>query len=51
MENGTLSSDDMPLEKLPMHETVVLLCRKGEQADRHIVVDYEPQGRHMEKRK
>ena len=31
-------------------ETVVLLCRKAEQADRHIAVDYEPQGRHMEKR-
>ncbi len=32
-------------------ETVVLLCRKAEQADRHIVVNYEPYGRHMEKRK
>ena len=31
-------------------ETVVLLCRKAEQADRHIEVNYEPQGRHMEKR-
>ena len=31
-------------------ETVVLLCRKAEQADRHIAMDYEPQGRHMEKR-
>lgn len=36
---------------VPRHvETVVLLCRKAEQADRHIAVDYEPQGRHMEKR-
>ena len=31
-------------------ETIVLLCRKAEQADRHIAVNYEPQGRHMEKR-
>ena len=31
-------------------ETVVLLCRKAEQADRHIVVNHESQGRHMEKR-
>ena len=29
-------------------ETVVLLCRKAEQADRHIEVNYEPQGRHVE---
>ncbi|MBQ1296581.1 MAG: class I SAM-dependent RNA methyltransferase, partial [Clostridiales bacterium] len=28
-------------------ETVVLLWRKAEQADRHIVVNYETQGRHM----
>ena len=32
-------------------ETVVLLCRKAEQADRHIVVNYEPQGRDMEESK
>ena len=30
-------------------ETVVLLWRKAEQADRHIVVNYETQGRHMKK--
>ena len=28
-------------------ETVDLLCRKAEQADRHIVVNYEPQGREL----
>ena len=42
-----------PVDQFPgsVHvETVVLLCRKAEQADRHIAVDYEPQGRHMEKR-
>ena len=33
----------------PHVETVVLLCRKAEQADRHIVVNYEPQGKHMDK--
>lgn len=32
-------------------ETVVLLWRKAEQADRHIVVNYETQGRHMKKNK
>ncbi|MBQ9827647.1 MAG: 23S rRNA (uracil(1939)-C(5))-methyltransferase RlmD [Lachnospiraceae bacterium] len=29
-------------------ETVVLLCRKAEEADRHITVEYYPEGRHME---
>ncbi len=32
-------------------ETVVLLWRKAEQADRHIVVNYETQERHMKKNK
>ena len=32
-------------------ETVVLLCWKAKQADRHIVVNYETQGRHMKKNK
>lgn len=32
-------------------ETFVLLCRKAKQADRHIVVNYETQGRHMKKNK
>ena len=32
-------------------ETVVLLWRKAEQADRHIVVNCEIQGRHMKKNK
>ena len=37
---------------VPRHvETVVLLWRKAEQADRHIVVNYETQGRHMKKNK
>ena len=37
---------------VPRHvETVVLLWRKAEQADRHIVVNCETQGRHMKKNK
>ena len=30
-------------------ETLVLLCRKAEQADRHIAVNDGPQGRHTDK--
>ena len=39
------------LQKQTTDEMVVLLCRKAKQADRHIVVNYETQGRHMKKNK
>ena len=29
-------------------ETVVLLCRKNEEAERHVTVEYYPDGKHME---
>lgn len=52
-DNGFEAKEAFPFDMFPRTghvETVVLLCRKAEQADRHIAVDYEPQGRHMEKR-
>ena len=46
-----LLKSDINLEQSSHVETVVLLWRKAEQADRHIVVNYETQGRHMKKNK
>ena len=52
LENYYTPSVIQPVDMFPhtAHvETVVLLWRKAEQADRHIVVNYETQGRHMKK--
>ena len=29
-------------------ETVVLLCRKNEDAEKHVLVEYDTEGRHMD---
>ena len=39
MENSTLSNVDLPLEKLPTHETVVLLSRK--KIDGYVDIDLD----------
>ncbi len=47
METGIQNGVDIPLEKLPTHETCVLLSHQ--QVDKYKTVDYTPDGSYMKK--